>query len=208
MGRERTLGSVAPSASGRVCSAENCQAEPVRSGDRLSLVRWQFDMTWRLAAEFHLSHLDDDMCFWTPAPGAFTVRRDDAGSWRADWDDEDPPSPVTIGWLTWHVLWWWGELSLRARGEVPPRREHVLWPGTADAVRDRLTELRAQWTEHLGELSDTDLDRPFAFPWPEPRPFVYAAAWVNSELMKNVAEIGAVRHQYLAWKAHGSRLGL
>ena len=197
-----------PSASGRVGSAENCQAEPVRSGDRLSLVRWQFDLTWRLAAEFHLPHLDDDMCVWTPAPGAFTVRRDDAGSWRADWDDEDPPSPVTIGWLTWHVLWWWGELSLRARGHAPPRREHVLWPGSADAVRDRLTELRVQWTELLGELSDTDLDRPFAFPWPEPRPFIYAAAWVNSELMKNVAEIGAVRHQYLAWKAHGPRLDL
>ncbi|SDX68728.1 hypothetical protein SAMN05661080_00847 [Modestobacter sp. DSM 44400] len=43
-----------------------------------------------------------------------------------------------------------------------------------------------------------DLDRPFAFPWPEPRPFVFAAAWANSELMKNVAEIGVIRHQYLA----------
>ena len=179
----------------------------MRSGDRLDVVRWQFDLTWRLASQYHLPDLDDRMCLWEPAPGAYTVRRDDGGVWRADWDDEDPdpPSPVTIGWLTWHVLWWWGELLTRAGGQQPRARRDVPWPGSADALRSGLHRLSAEWTRLLAELTEAELDRPFAFPWPEPRPFVFAAAWVNSELMKNVAEIGVVRHQYLAH--HGRRRG-
>lgn len=172
----------------------------MRSGDRLSVVRWQFDLTWRLASQFHLPHLDDRVCLWSPAPGAFTVRRDAEGAWRADWDEENPdrPSPVTIGWLTWHVLWWWGELLTRARGQQPRPREEVLWPGSAAGVRAELQRLSREWEQLLVEQTEADLERPFAFPWSEPRPFVFAAAWANSELMKNVAEVGVIRHQYLA----------
>lgn len=166
-------------------------------------MRWQFDLTWRLAAQFHLPDLDDDMCLWAPAPGAFTVRPDPSGAWQADWNDEnpDPPSPVTIGWLTWHVLWWWGELLARAKEEQPRHREDVLWPGSAEATRGELERLSVDWSQLLESLTDADLDRAFAFPWPEPRPFAYAAAWANSELMKNVAEVGVIRHQYLARRA-------
>jgi hypothetical protein len=56
--------------------------------------------------------------------------------------------------------------------------------------------LASEWIDILSRLDDGDLDRPLAYPWPEPRPLSYALAWVNSELMKNVAEIGCVRHLY------------
>jgi hypothetical protein len=52
----------------------------------------------------------------------------------------------------------------------------------------------------LNGLSDVDLEMPFAHPWTEPRPFRIALAWANAELMKNVAEIGAVRHLYEAMR--------
>ena len=31
------------------------------------------------------------------------------GVWRPDWAEAEPdPIPVpTIGWLTWHIDWWW-----------------------------------------------------------------------------------------------------
>lgn len=160
-------------------------------------------MTWRLASQFHLPDLNDDECLWSPVPGADTVRPDATGRWRADWNDEDPdsPSPVTIGWLTWHLLWWWDELLTRARGQQPPARQDVFWPGTANDVRKRLYQLSDGWAQLLGQQTETDLDRPFAFPWPEPQPFVLAAAWANSELMKSIAEIGVIRHQYRAFRA-------
>ncbi len=41
-------------------------------------------------------------------------------------------------------------------------------------------------------MTDDDLERPVAYPWPDPRPLRMMVAWVNSELMKNTAEIGDV----------------
>ncbi len=103
----------------------------------LDTLRWQFRLTWQLA-QYHLPQLTDDACLWEPAPGSWTVRQA-GGVWQPDWADAepDPVLPVTIGWLAWHIIWWWS--------------------GLIAAVRD---------------------------------------AWANSELMKNIAEIGAVRHAF------------
>lgn len=182
-----------------------CDADRVHDGDRLSVLRWQLDLAWGLGSQVHLPALDDVACLWAPTPDALTVRRDAAGTWRADWfeDGSDGPRTVTIGWLTWHVQWWWGGLLARARGATPTPRDEVAWPGSADGVRAELGRLHDAWAGVLDGLTDADLDRPFAFPWPEPRPFVYAVAWANAELMKNVAEIGVIRHQLLAPPAGG-----
>ena len=48
------------------------------------------------------------------------------------------------------------------------------------------------WLTVLDRLTDADLDRTASFPWqnnPE-RTLAHTASWVNSELMKNTAEIG------------------
>ena len=172
----------------------------MRQADRLTVIRWQFDMTWMLASRAHLPHLTDEACLWKPAAGSWTVAPDDEGQWRPDWSDEEPgpAPPVTIGWLSWHLIWWWSELLDRLQGSEPAARETVLWPGSADAVRARLNDLHQAWTQFTGGLDDAALDRPFAHPWPEKRPLIYALTWANTELMKNVAEIGLVRHQYEA----------
>jgi hypothetical protein len=84
------------------------------------------------------------------------------------------------------------------RGEAPAPREQVFWPGSADAVRNKLEALSGDWEAALCVLSDADLERPLAYPWPDARPLGRALAWANLELMKNVAEIGCVRHLYEA----------
>jgi len=166
---------------------------------QLQTLQWQFRLTWKLAG-VHLPALTDEICLWEPAPGSWTVRRSTDGKWRPDWGvpEPDPAPPVTIGWLTWQVTWWWAGLLAVVRNETPAAHHEVFWPGSADAVRYRLTTLSTEWEGVLSGLEEGDLDGPLAYPWPEPRPLSLALAWANSELMKNVAEIGYIRHLYEA----------
>ena len=163
----------------------------------LDTLRWQFTLVTRLAAH-HLPALTDDMCLWRPAPSAWTVRQDADGNWRPDWADvePDPAPPATIGWITWHLIWWRSSLIAAARGETPPARESVLWPGGAAAAVAQLDSLTAEWSALLAALTENDLDRPIAYPWAEPQPLRRALAWANLELMKNIAEIGDMRRLY------------
>lgn len=119
------------------------------------------------------------------------------GRWVPDWREPEPdPVPVpTIGWLTWHIGWWWMVAIAHAQGAVPPERTEVQWPGSGSATVNWLRELRADRHAALNRLTDTDLDRVAPFPWrddPE-RTVGHMIGWVNSELMKNDAEIGQLR---------------
>jgi hypothetical protein len=174
------------------------------SSSQLDTLRWQFRLTWKLAAEIHLPALTDEACLWEPARGSWNVRRSADGRWRPDWADAepDPAPPTTIGWLTWHVIWWWAALLAALRDQTPPAHHEVDWPGSAAAVLRRLESLSAEWSDLLAKFDDGDLERPLAHPWREPRPLRLALAWANSELMKNVAEIGYVRHLFQAARRH------
>ncbi|HEV7653300.1 MAG TPA: DinB family protein [Mycobacteriales bacterium] len=160
----------------------------------IEIVRWQFGLAWSLA-EVRLAGLSDAECAWEPAPGAWTVRAGADGVWRPDWvePEPEPPPATTIGWLSWHLTWWWTTLLAHTGGEPAPAREDVAWPGDAERTVAGLTDLRERWTAVLGTA---DPDRPIGWPWPRPRPFAIAAAWANQELMKNVAEIGQLRDLY------------
>src|SRR5690606_3338317 len=141
-----------------------------------------------------------ETCLWEPAPGCWTVRPGQDGVWRPDWADTepDPAPPLSIGWLTWHLIWWWSGLLAAVRNQPPPGPHDVPWPGSARAVIDRLDSLASTWSGLLDAFQEGDLERPLAHPWPEPRPLRIALAWANSELMKNVAEIGNARLTYEA----------
>jgi hypothetical protein len=133
------------------------------------------------------------------------VRRASDGSWRADWADEEPnpAPPVTIGWITWHVIWWWSNLIAAFNNANTHAHDEVAWPGSAAAARERLEALMNEWADILARLDVADLERPFAHPWKEARPLRIALAWANAELMKNVAEIGYARHLFEAARSCG-----
>lgn len=164
----------------------------------LQTLRWQFGLTWRLA-EVHLPALTDEACLWEPAPSSWTVRKSAEG-WHPDWAEIEPDlaPPVTIGWLSWHLIWWWSSLLSALRNETPVARGDVLWPGSAAAAVLLIRALSSEWSDALSLLDESDLERPFAYPWSEQRPLRLALAWANSELMKNIAEIGIVRHLFEA----------
>jgi hypothetical protein len=155
----------------------------------------QFDLAWALA-DLHLSALTEDDFLWQPADLVWTVRPDDAGIWRPDWSEAEPdPIPVpTIGWLTWHVIWWWSVTLAHLDGEEPPDRTEVTWPGGAVAVA-RIRELADRYRATIGRLTATDLERPSAFPWGSDsgRTVADTVLWLHVELTKNVAEIGQLR---------------
>ncbi|KZB83818.1 DinB family protein [Amycolatopsis regifaucium] len=162
---------------------------------RSELSRWQFELTWSLF-EYHLAELKPGDFLWEPADLCWTVHRDDDGAWRPDWADSEPdPVPVpTIAWLTWHIGWWWSVALDHANRRTPRGREDITWPGGDSAV-EWLRGLREEWLAVLDGLTDADLDAPSAYPWGEEAglTFAHTVAWVNSELMKNVSEIGQLR---------------
>ncbi|MEV4375710.1 DinB family protein [Streptosporangium sp. NPDC049644] len=163
---------------------------------RAELLRWQFDLTWSLF-ELHLEALKPEDFLWEPVPYHWTVRLGADGRWTPDWDDAEPdPIPVpTLGWVTWHIGWWWTVTIDHARGRTPRDRKEIGWPGDGQATVDWLRGLRVEWLAVLDRLTDADLDAVAPFPWPDSPGLTVAhtVAWVNSELMKNVAEIGQLR---------------
>ncbi|WP_193047433.1 DinB family protein [Mycolicibacterium baixiangningiae] len=155
----------------------------------------QFDLAWALT-ELHLSALTADDFLWEPAELVWTVRPDGSGSWRPDWSEAElDPIPVpTVGWLTWHVTWWWSVTLAHLHGDDVPDRTDVTWPGGAAAVT-RIRGLAQRWRATLGALTVDDLERPSAFPWgaDSGRTVADTVLWLHVELTKNAAEIGQLR---------------
>lgn len=74
----------------------------------------------------------------------------------------------------------------------------MYWPGAAAEAIDWISDLHGRWKAVLDGCAEADLDEEYQFGWPERRPLASAAAWVNGELTKNIAEIGVLRHTWLA----------
>jgi len=153
----------------------------------------QFDLVWALA-DLHLSALDENDMLWEPTPLCWTVRQDSSGVWRPDWTDVEPdPVPVpTIGWLTWHIDWWWSTAIDHLTAATPRDRTDFTWPGGGAAAVSRLRDLAIRWREIL---ISTDMERPSQYPWGSgaDRTVAHTALWLNVELTKNIAEIGQLR---------------
>lgn len=82
-----------------------------------------------------------------------------------------------------------------AQGRLPRDRSEIGWPGDGTATIAWLRNLRMDWLAIMDRLTDADLDAIAPFPWqrdPE-KTVARMVGWVNSELMKNTAEIGQLR---------------
>ncbi len=165
-----------------------------------TLLQRQLDIAWSFASAFVIDKVDP-IALWEPAENVITVHQTAEG-WRADWpDEENPPLPeATIGWLLWHIEWWWTN-TVRAVDGLP---------GTApDSFRSTgstqgLLPIKTRWDEIL---ATADLDREITGLMPTPQPLSYIAVWVNFELTKNLAEINqlATRHSNLSAPAPAPR---
>lgn len=163
-------------------------------GTRGFLLR-QFDIAWQLAS-YHLDGLTTEECLWQPAAVGLHVHRQPDGTWRADWPDREgyDIGPPSIGWLTWHMTFWWSMALDHSFGPATLSREAIHWPGSAEAVKAVLEECHGRWRARVAELSDDDLRSTARTKWPfQDHPFGDVVAWATIELMKNGAEIGYAR---------------
>jgi hypothetical protein len=158
----------------------------------------QFEIAWKLT-NLHLDGLATEECLWRPAREGLHVHQISDGRWRADWPDHEgyDLGPPSIGWLTWHLGFWWSMVLNHSFGDGTVSRENVIWPGNADAVREWLGRLQREWRVVLEQITDDDLRSDQRTRWPfQDRPFGDVIAWVNVELTKNAAEIGYARFLY------------
>lgn len=169
-----------------------------RQAGRLDLIRWQFDLAARFLDSV-LDGLSDDECRWEPAQPCWTVRADATGVWHADWEQPEPePVPNTsIGWLTWHIGWWWTAAQAGLTGADIPAPASIHWLGSAAATVAWLRELSASWRRLLDD-SGLELSATARFPWRDDpdRTVAHTLAWVDMELMKNAAQICQLRRMY------------
>lgn len=168
------------------------------SNDARDYLIRQLDTGWKLAS-YHLDGLTTEECLWRPAGVGLHVQQVADGIWQADWPESEgyDIGPPSIGWLTWHMGFWWSMVLDHSFGAASLSREEVMWPGNVHDVRDWLGRLHAQWRAAVEPLSADDLRATRATRWPfQDRPFGDVVAWVNVELVKNASEIGYARFLY------------
>lgn len=164
-------------------------------------LKFQFDISCQIL-DLHLTGLDDEECLWRPGSRGLHITKE-LDVWHADWPDTEAYDigPSSIAWLTWHIIFWWSMVLNHSFGDATLTRENVRWPGTMMTVREKLTQLRNEWTIKLETLSDEELLSCKRTKWPfNERPFYELAAWLNLELMKNASEIGYCRFLYASQK--------
>jgi hypothetical protein len=152
-----------------------------------------------MLTSFHLDGLATEECLWRPADKGLHVRQLPDGRWRADWPEHEgyDLGPPSIAWVTWHLGFWWSMVLDHSFGDGTLSREDVMWPGTADGVREWIGRLQGQWRAALERLTDDDLRSAERTRWPlQGRPFGDVVAWANVELTKNASEIGYARFLY------------
>lgn len=163
----------------------------------------QFETAWALTS-YHLDGLTTEACLWRPASAGLHVWQNADGSWRADWPEHEryDLGPASIGWLTWHLGYWWSTVLDRSFGPGTLQRDDVKWPGDADGVRAWIGELQAQWRTMLQRLGDDDLRSSEHTRWPfAGQPFADIVGWASVELTKSAAEIGYARFLHAVRRA-------
>jgi hypothetical protein len=162
-----------------------------------SVLLRQFDTAWKLT-NVHLETLTTEECLWRPAAAGLHVHETPDG-WFGEWPEHERYSlgPPTIAWLTWHIGLWWSMVLDYSFGAGDLTRDRVTWPGTVEGVRNWLTGLAREWRTRLEGITAEQLRSTQRTNWPfTSRPFGDVAAWVNTELVKNAAEIGYARFLY------------
>jgi hypothetical protein len=173
--------------------ADGTLAHP-RNLTRDTLVQ-QLAVAWQLTT-YHLENLTTRECLRRPAEQGLHVRRRDDGAWLADWPEQEgyDLGPSSIGWMTWHLGFWWSMALDHNFGTRTLTRERIVWPGDAEGVRGWISGLHSRWSGTLSAQSDADLATTTGVNWPfDGRTRADLFAWANTELTKSAAEIGYAR---------------
>lgn len=144
-----------------------------------------------------LDGLTDQEYLWQPVPDSRTIRCDEQGAWRADYEfNPDPPPFTTIAWRLVHIADCkviYHEWAFGARRLTFPDLEA---PATAAGAVDRLREGQALLRADLASLDDDGLDGPVRTNWGEQWP-AWRIFWTMIDHdAAHGAEVGCLRDLY------------
>ena len=148
----------------------------------------QLAIEWSFAADLIIGQIDEEAALWSPAGvKRYTVHSTSEG-WSADWPDEenDPPMTATMGWILWHIEWWWTDTLSRVNGDGRIEPLEHKWSGGTDEIE----RLKERWDQ---VLATDNVNRLVPWSLPQPQPLGLIAAWLNFELAKNLAEINQLK---------------
>lgn len=157
----------------------------------------QMDTAWRLF-QYHCDGLGEEEAAWCKTYSGLQVRRAD-GKWTADWPETESYSigPPSIAWILWHMMFWWTAVLSASRDNKMTGRENVVWPGSARAAIQEIERCHEEWASFIDSMDEADLRSDERCRWPfKEQSLCSLALWLNVELMKNAAEIGAARFLY------------
>lgn len=149
--------------------------------------------------EYHLTGLTRAECLWRPARAGLHIHQDAGGRWKPDWPDRKSYDlgPPSLGWLTWHAIYWTGMAVDRSFGEGRLTQEDVHWNEDPEVVCATLRKNIEDWLEALEAEPEPAWQATDRVCWPfADRTLADLAAWWNLELMKSAAEIGQLRFLY------------
>ena len=124
------------------------------------------NQVWQRTRE-RIDGLSDDEYFWEAAPGCWTIRQRDDGTWMADWPLPRPePEPfTTIAWRLWHLIDMYGEDRAPRWLDVPAQGTPIgdddpdgAPPATAADAIVLLERAHDRWDAHLSLAQNDRLD--------------------------------------------------
>lgn len=166
---------------------------------RVDLLLTQMDEVYGRLRQ-RLVGLTDDEYFWEPAPGCWTIHRDETGAWIHDYAIPDPdPAPLTtIGWRLVHIADCKVTYHEYAFGERRLTFPDLAAPSTVDGAIKRLAEGHELLRTDLEALTEEALDEPRLTNWGEPWP-AWRIVWTMIDHdAHHGAEIGCMRDLYRA----------
>lgn len=174
--------------------------------DRTTLLTRQMDEAWRRVHD-RLGGLTDEEFFWEPVEHAWTLRKDEHGSWFADyardgkdWPDYTDPTPppfTTIAWRLNHlasckVMYHEYAFGAAALSWADP----ALYPATVAGNIAMAVEGQTRLRAALDALRNADLDEERLTNWGEKWP-TWRIFWTmihHDE--QHGSEIGVIRDLY------------
>ncbi|MEZ6011135.1 MAG: DinB family protein [Hyphomonas sp.] len=151
--------------------------------------------------DYHLDGLTRAECLWRPAEAGLHIHQDSGGRWKPDWPDRETYDlgPPSIGWITWHALYWTGTAMDRAFGEGALTQDDIDWTDDTTALCAGLRQNVQAWLAALEAEPESAWQETNRVHWPfADKTLADLAAWWNLELMKAAAEIGQLRFLYAA----------
>lgn len=173
-------------------------------------LREQWEFHWDHQLRPRLDGLTDDEYFWSPVPGAWSVRprgtstapvQGSAGDFTIDFAFPEPdPTPfTTIAWRLGHVIV--GVLATRNAAHFgAPQASYQNWEYAGDAAtaRHQLDEQLETWSSGVRALGPAALRAPIGASEPYPEaPMADLVLHIQRELIHHLSEVCLLRDLYL-----------